>query len=64
MPGSSIAEIEEVFKRFLRREDIAIILINQNVSTPLTITSSVSSLMSPILSCQCDVIDSLHTFIM
>ena len=30
-PDTSAQEIEETFKSFLRRDDIAIILINQNV---------------------------------
>lgn len=29
---TSISEVEECFKRFLKRDDIDIILINQNVS--------------------------------
>lgn len=30
---TSVGEIEECFKRFLKRDDIDIILINQNVSS-------------------------------
>jgi hypothetical protein len=29
---TSVSEIEETFKRFIKRDDIDIILINQNVS--------------------------------
>ena len=31
--GTSVPEIEEKFREFIKRGDIAIILINQNVST-------------------------------
>jgi V-type H+-transporting ATPase subunit F len=30
-PDTSVSEIEECFKRFVKRDDIDIILINQNV---------------------------------
>ena len=34
---SSVGEIEETFRGFLRRDDIGIILINQNVRTVTTV---------------------------
>ena len=32
-PDTSVSEIEETFKNFVKRDDIDIILINQNVSS-------------------------------
>lgn len=32
-PDTSVQEIEECYKKFMKRDDIDIILINQNVST-------------------------------
>lgn len=35
--ATSVSEVEDCFKRFLRREDIDIILINQTVSYSFTL---------------------------
>lgn len=36
---TAVSEIEETFKRFIKRDDIDIILINQNVSIQIMINS-------------------------